>query len=549
MGEMTKQKISSYSMKMQLYPSAQQKEAMEKIFRALHLAYNITFHQVFLKNPAVCTTPKEDGSVWPSYAKMVKKEWREFLIAENPDVAFAPAVSLQNNYGLFQLDAKRAWKTGMKNTPVIPERRREFRFYNAQKPRRSFFVQIAPHRLKPSLENKKVAQIDIPNVGTMKARGFCTKLWFGEEGQYTYAEALQAGELPRLLSVRVSKDTCGSYFVSVTFSEGAKKDRSLYLETPVAEKKEPVGIDMGISNLAILSNGQKIENRNFKREKSKHLEKISRELSRRWGPANMAYRDYNRNIRQENRTLSEEQRQPLAQPSKRYQKSRMQRARLERKIARRRDTYYHQQTAALVRNSSMIAVETLLVSNMLRNHKLAYALSDAAISDFVAKLKYKAERFGVPVCCIGTFEPSSQMCSCCGAQNRLVKNLSIRRWVCPSCGAEHDRDVNAAKNILQIAQTRGGVQDKVEKKKKTGESPPPRPKRKKGFALDPDHPELVVVFSKALTRFNDPRYVIKNSKTDKILDDAQGAGYRSVSNAQNCYKAKIKWSQKQLEKG
>lgn len=270
----------------------------------------------------------------------------------------------------------------MKNTPVIPERRREFRFYSAEKPRRSFWVQIAPHRLKPSSDNKKVAWIDIPKVGVVKARGFCRKLWFGEEGQYSYAEALKAGQLPGQLSIRVSKDTCRSYFVSVTFSEDAKKDRSLYLETPAAEKKEPVGIDMGISDLAILSNGQKIENRNFKREKSKQPEKIGRELSRRWGPANLAYRDYNRNLRQENRTLSEEQRQPLAQPSKRYQKSRMKRARLERKVARRRNTYYHQQTAVLVRNNSMIAVETLLVSNMLRNHKLAYALSDAAISDF-----------------------------------------------------------------------------------------------------------------------------------------------------------------------
>lgn len=543
MREMAKQKISTYSMKLRLYPSEEQKAAIDKMFHALHVAFNITFHQVFLKNPAVCTEPNKDGAVWPSYKKMATSAWRKFLISENPVVEFAPSAALQTNNGLFLTDAKRAWEAGMYNIPVDPNKRKDFRFYSSQKPRRSFFVQIDANNLIPSQDNEKVAWIKIPKVGKVKARGFNRKLWFGENGQYTYTEALQAGELPTGLSVRISKDTCGDYFVSLTFSEGKNKDRSLFLETPVAECKEPVGVDVGIKDIAILSTGQKVENKHFKRKKQRTLSMLNRELSRRWGPANLAYRDYNREIRHANRTASEEQQTPLAEPSKRYLYSQRKKALIERKIARRRDTYYHQQTAALVRKSSMIATESLLVSNLKKNHKLAYALDDAAMSDFLAKIRYKAERHQVPVRCIGTFEPSSQLCSVCGEQNPRVKSLSVRVWTCPNCGTIHDRDINAAKNILQIAITKGGVPDKVTRDKGDEKLASRKKLRRKEVGILPDKPEIVVVFSRELTRHNDPRYVIKNSKTNVIIDDAQGVGYRSISNARNCYKAKLRWTE------
>ncbi|MBQ1250635.1 MAG: hypothetical protein IIY00_03445, partial [Clostridia bacterium] len=117
MQEMTKIKIPTYSMKMQLYPSATQKEGIDRIFRALHLAYNITFHEVFQKNPEVCTEPKKDSAIWPDYKKMASAKWRHFLISQNPLIEDAPAAALTTNNGLFLLDAKRAWETGMHNLP------------------------------------------------------------------------------------------------------------------------------------------------------------------------------------------------------------------------------------------------------------------------------------------------------------------------------------------------------------------------------------------------------------------------------------------------
>ena len=110
MREMVKQKISTYSMKMRIYPSAEQAGKIDRIFRALHLAYNMTFHEVFQMNPAVCTEPKADGAVWPDFRKMAKAEWKEYLISQNPAIAEAPAAAITTNNGLFLLDAKRAWE-------------------------------------------------------------------------------------------------------------------------------------------------------------------------------------------------------------------------------------------------------------------------------------------------------------------------------------------------------------------------------------------------------------------------------------------------------
>lgn len=538
MQQTEKVRIPCYSMKMQIYPSEEQKKTIGKIFRALHLAYNITFHEVFLKNPAVCKKPNEKGEVWPAFEKMVKKEWIAYLKEVNSAISEAPAGSLMNPSGLFKVDGKRAWEKGMGNRPIDPTMRNQFHFYNRNKQRRSFFVQLSPEKVVPSWENEKVAWIRIPKVGKVKARGFNRKIWFGENGAHSYQEALAAGELQTQLSARVSMDSCGDYYISLTFFEGKNQERAIYKEEPIRCETTPVGVDVGIKHIAILSDGQKFENKRFKKENDDRLRKISRQLSRRWGPANLAYRDYNRAIREENRKASDQQ--SLASPSKSYQKTQQRRARQERKISRRRDTYYHQSTAVIVRRSSLIAIESLRVKNMLRNHKLAYALSDAALGDFLSKISYKAQRYGIPLITIGMFEPSSQLCSQCHSLYPPARNLQVRSWTCPNCKTHHDRDINAAKNILTIAQTKGAAVDQeLPTEPKTRSSPKGRKKQREQVIFQ-DKPNIVVVYSKELTKYNDPRYIIIDRTTQKIVDDAQGAGYRSVSNAKNGYKAKKK---------
>ena len=126
-------------------------------------------------------------------------------------------------------------------------------------------------------------------------------------------------------------------------------------------------------------------------------------------------------------------------------------ARLQERIANIRRDFLHKESTKLVRENQLIAVENLKIKNMLRNHKLAKVISDVSWAEFFRMLEYKAKLYGCDVVKVDTVYPSSQTCSCCGYQNQATKNLGIRKWTCPQCNTQHDRDVNAARNILSKA--------------------------------------------------------------------------------------------------
>ena len=140
-----------------------------------------------------------------------------------------------------------------------------------------------------------------------------------------------------------------------------------------------------------------------------------------------------------------------AKGSNNRNKARIKVARLQERIANIRKDFLHKESTRLVRENQLIAVENLKVKNMLRNHKLAKAVSDVSWGEFFRMLEYKAKLYGCDVVKVDTFYPSSQTCSCCGYQNKATKNLGIRKWTCPQCNTQHDRDVNAARNILSKA--------------------------------------------------------------------------------------------------
>ena len=214
----------------------------------------------------------------------------------------------------------------------------------------------------------------------------------------------------RILSATVSQVPSDKYFVSLCCTD-------VDIE-PLLKTGAVVGIDLGIKALATTSDGVVYPNNKYLYKSDKKLRRLARELSRK------------------------------KRGSNNYEKARLRKARLEEHIANQRRDAIQKATTDLIRNNDVICIEDLKTKGMMRNHKLARSIEDAAFREFRRELEYKAEWHGRTISVIDMFYPSSQLCSACGHRNSATKDLSVRSWTCPKCGVHHDRDVNAAENIL-----------------------------------------------------------------------------------------------------
>ncbi|MEU1803120.1 RNA-guided endonuclease TnpB family protein [Streptomyces sp. NPDC019937] len=211
-------------------------------------------------------------------------------------------------------------------------------------------------------------------------------------------------------SVTVSQDTAGRWFVSLLCEDPAVQ--------PLPAHGQAVGIDVGLGHLLTLSTGEKIANPRHERRDRERLARAQRKLSRkaRGDGANRV-------------------------------KARRKVARIYVRITDRRRDHLHKLTTRLVRENQTLVIEDLSVRNMVKNRKLARAISDAAWSEFRSMLEYKAAWYGREVIAVDRWFPSSRLCSNCGTLAETMP-LRVRTWKCNGCGATHDRDVNAAKNLL-----------------------------------------------------------------------------------------------------
>ena len=218
----------------------------------------------------------------------------------------------------------------------------------------------------------------------------------------------------RILTATISHERSGEYYASILCE--------IEHPEPLPVTDKVIGIDLGLHDLIVCSDGTRVE-------APKHFRKSEQKLAKR-------QRDFSR----------------TQKGSKGHEKARLKVSRCHQKIKNQRNDFLQKLSTKLIRENQVICLEDLSVKGMERNHKLAKSVMDASFAKFVSMLEYKAEWYGRKIVKIDCFYPSTQLCNGCGYKNESLRGLhglKVRGWACPECGEVHDRDLNAARNILK----------------------------------------------------------------------------------------------------
>ena len=363
--------------KFRIYPTEEQEIFFAKTFGCVRKVYNLMLNDRKKAYEEVKNDPSKKMT-FPTPAKY--KEEFPFL-KEVDSLALANA----------QLHLDKAYKNFFRNKSVgFP------RFKSKKNPVQSYTT---------NNQNGTVALIDSKFIKVPKLKSLIRiKLHRQPKGM--------------IKSAIVSRHASGKYYISLLCKEEINE---------LPKTNSAIGIDLGITDFAILSDGQKIDNNRFTSKMEKKLKREQRKLSKR------ALLAKNKGI-------------PLSE-AKNYQKQKRKVARLHEKVMNQRTDFLNKLSTEIIKNHDIICIEDLNVKGMLRNHKLARSISDVSWSSFVAKLQYKADWYGREIIKVDTWFPSSQICSECGHKDGK-KSLDIREWTCPICHTHHDRDINASINIL-----------------------------------------------------------------------------------------------------
>lgn len=356
--------------KYRLYPTTEQATFFEKSFGCCRYVYNWALHRRIetYQNSGERLSYVSIAKELTSLKKQEETEWLSEVSTQ----------SLQSS--IRNMDAA--------FTRFFREKKGFPKFRSKKRNGKSFqFVQ----QVYVDFESKR---IQMPKVGKVKFA--CDRTFVGKIGTCT-----------------VSKSPTNKYYISILVDDGKPIP-----EKPMIDFNTSVGIDVGIKDFAVLSNGQVFENPKFLEKAEKRLKVLQKRLAKK------------------------------QKGSKRRERAKLAVAKQHERIRNKRINFIHQVTSKIVRENQTIVVEDLNVDGMLKNHCLAKSISSVAWSEFFRQLQYKCDWYGKNLVRIGRFEPSSKMCLC-GSVYKDLK-LSQRRWVCPSCGRDNDRDLLAAVNILRF---------------------------------------------------------------------------------------------------
>ncbi len=351
--------------KYRIYPNSEQKVFFAKCFGCVRFFYNKSLSDM---NEIYKSTGKYKNITPASY-----KEDYSFL-KEVDSLALSNA----------QLNRNIAFKDFMKQNYKNNKDKPNFK---SKRNNQSYTTNMVKGNIKISSNNRYISIPKCPRIRIKKHRDF----------------------IGTIKSITVSRTTDNKYYMSLLVETDVK---------PLKENNNTIGLDLGLKDLIVDSNGHKYKNH-------KYLTKSQDKLAR------------------EQRKLSK-----MVKGSRNRNKQRIKIAKLHKKIYNQRNDYLHKLSKKIIDENQIICIESLSVKGMMNDSKLARNISDVSWSRFVSMLIYKADWYGRKVIKVSSTYPSSQLCSICSYKNSITKDLAIRKWTCPKCGSIHDRDINAAKNIL-----------------------------------------------------------------------------------------------------